>query len=323
MEIEREFVSDLLWQVIEKVANASTLHHVRTTFEGIHDALLCVIMAEIKELDLEVLTTVSEELSENIFQSIARDSFQFASELCLFTSLIYPQVHPRIVRMFKRHLKNPVPPEPTKMKRFFSSVGVKMKKTFIVSESLYSDENCVSESFLESTYPKGTEPVQYGTDKIIRRGTEAERNKMVRLVLWKLISKASYRSVTAYKMRDRVRLHCRLFGILWEEIKDLDFVLFPKMEKKLSADIYQLLSGNEDIVKDRLFHLMTLKNPIVDFKIITCFKRTLAHPRKAHFPQSCLKIAQKHFRNVVCNMFCLNRVHPRSRSPELGRQLNL
>lgn len=316
MEIEREFVSDLLWQVIEKVANAPTLHHVRRTFEGVHDVLLYLIMGEIEELDLEVLTAMSEELSENIFQSIASDSFQFASELHLFTSLTYPQVHRRLVRKFKRHLENPIPPEPTKTKRFFSSVRAKIKKIFFDSESLYSDENCLSDSFSESTDPKGTEPVQDGTDKRIRRGTKAERERMVRLVLWKLIGRASYRSVTTYQLKDRAQLHIRLFGVLWKELKDLDFVIFPKMDKKLSADIYQLLSGNDDIVRERLFYLMTMNDPIVDFKIVTCFKRTLAHPRKAHLRQNCLKIAWKHFRNVVCNMFCLKRVHPCSRSPE-------
>ncbi|XP_043978611.1 uncharacterized protein LOC122834322 isoform X2 [Gambusia affinis] len=282
MEIEREFVSDLLWQVIEKVANASTLHHVRGTFEGVHDALLHLIMGKIKKLDLEVLTAMSEELSENIFQSIARDSFQFASELHLFTSLKYPQVYPRIVRKFKCHLENPIPQEPTKAKRFFSSVRAKIKTTFFDNENLYSEENCLSEGFSESTDPNGTEPVQDGTDKRLSRGTEAERERMVRLVLWKLISKACYRSATAYKMKDRVCIHRRLFTVLWEELKDLDFVFFSNMHKKLSADIYQLLSGNDDVVQ-----LMTMKggthlNPLsVNLKPQSCYG-TISQNLKTH-----------------------------------------
>ncbi|PWA31028.1 hypothetical protein CCH79_00010665 [Gambusia affinis] len=88
-------------------------------------------------------------------------------------------VYPRIVRKFKCHLENPIPQEPTKAKRFFSSVRAKIKTTFFDNENLYSEENCLSEGFSESTDPNGTEPVQDGTDKRLSRGTEAERERMM------------------------------------------------------------------------------------------------------------------------------------------------
>ncbi|XP_008408850.1 uncharacterized protein LOC103465625 isoform X2 [Poecilia reticulata] len=308
--LKRDFLSDLLWQVIEKVADEPTLPLVRETFENAQGKLLRQIMAETGKLDLDILSGMSEELSERIFQSIASDSFHLASELHLFAILFYPVSYPRIVQEFKHHLENPVPQEPTNTKKFLPSVITKLKDTLFDAESLYAEENCLSNNCLKSTYPKGKRLVENDREMGMRHGAD-ERRKMINLVLWKLIRKASYRSTTNYGRKDIISVYERLSGVLWEELKDLDFIIFPDMDRKIGSDIFQLLSGNEDVVKDRLFHLMKMSHPIVDYKLIACFKRTMTHPRKVHLPKSYLKSALK----STCKddnsvMFCHKQVHP-------------
>ncbi|XP_054884078.1 uncharacterized protein LOC129358875 [Poeciliopsis prolifica] len=241
---KKRTVGDLLWKVIEKVADMPTLHHIRETFEVAHIQLLRQIMKETGKLELSLLMEMSDELSERIFQSIARDSFHIASELHLFTILFYPEAYPRIVKEFKYHLENPILPEPTKTERFLSSVRTVLTNALFDTESLYSDENCLGET--RSIAARRRKSL-IGYIELIKHGTEKERRKMVNIVVWKLICKASYRSATPYKLRHTVPVYQRLSVVVWEELQDLDFLIFYKMEKKLSKDIFQLLTGNEDI----------------------------------------------------------------------------
>ncbi|XP_043979946.1 uncharacterized protein LOC122835179 [Gambusia affinis] len=312
--LKRDFLSDLLWQVIEKVADEPTLPLVRETFENAQGKLLCQIMAETGTLDLDILSGMSEVLSERIFQSIASDSFHLASELHLFAILFYPESYPRIVQEFKHHLENPIPQEPTNTKKFLSSVRTKLKDTLFDAEGLYAEENCLSKDGLKSTYPNGKRLVENDREMGMKHGTD-ERRKMINLVLWKLIRKASHRSTSNYSEKDIIPVYERLSGVLWEELKDVDFIIFPEMDRKIGSDIFQLLSGNEDVVRDRLFHLMKMNHPIVDYKLVACFKRTLTHPRKVHLPKSYMRRAlTSTCKDVSSVMFCRKQVHPGLRS---------
>uniref|UniRef100_A0A3B5KRV0 Uncharacterized protein n=1 Tax=Xiphophorus couchianus TaxID=32473 RepID=A0A3B5KRV0_9TELE len=58
------------------------------------------------------------------------------------------------------------------------------------------------------------------------------------------------------------------------------------METKLGQDIFQLLSGNDDVVQELLFKMIKSENPIVIYKLTECFRRTLARPRKIHLKKN-------------------------------------
>ncbi|PWA19934.1 hypothetical protein CCH79_00016616 [Gambusia affinis] len=182
-----------------------------------------------------LLVPVIEKVADEPTLPLVRETFENAQES-----------YPRIVQEFKHHLENPIPQEPTNTKKFLSSVRTKLKDTLFDAEGLYAEENCLSKDGLKSTYPNGKRLVENDREMGMRHGTD-ERRKMINLVLWKLIRKASHRSTSNYSEKDIIPVYERLSGVLWEELKDVDFIIFPEMDRKIGSDIFQLLSGNEDV----------------------------------------------------------------------------
>ncbi|PWA27265.1 hypothetical protein CCH79_00021118, partial [Gambusia affinis] len=244
---KRNFLSQLLWQVIEKTTDGPTLHLAKETFGAQHRRVLLLLLSKTEEINVDVLSEMSEELSERIFQSLARDAFNFASGLSLIALLDYPDGHSVIVKKFKHHLENPVPP-----RKMFTATKRKIREAFFPTEDMYSDENCLKEDYTQADIDP-EEFLRDAKEMRFKRGTEDERKDMVERILWRLIYKSSQRSrYAAYKMNHTNHVHKKLAPKLWEEVKDVDFVFFDDMERKHCRDIFQLICGNDDVVRELL-----------------------------------------------------------------------
>ncbi|XP_021163551.2 uncharacterized protein LOC110366501 [Fundulus heteroclitus] len=244
--LHREFVSDLLWKVIEKVEDESNKQHVRETFRGAHRLLLDKILEKTKTFDLNVVSEIADELSEEIFRSISQGTSN---------KYVDPEVY---YETFSKHMDSDV-----------------------------------------------TRPVKVDTSERKRRGTQKQRKQIIRNIFESLILKAEEHSFLTHSPDKWNHAFSAVFPVVWDEIKDMDFVIFPKMEEKLSSDIFDLLCGNEILLELNLFYLMSKAHPMVVKKIISCFKMTLSHPRKVHFNDAwhirVWKATKKWFRSTSIN----------------------
>ncbi|MEQ2261616.1 hypothetical protein XENORESO_012793 [Xenotaenia resolanae] len=301
----KKFLSDLLWQVIEKVADDSTRQDVRGMFENVHGRLLDLILENTGELDLDNLSEMAEELGETIFQSICFDiflinTFPFSTQLFLFSVLSSPQSYPRIVSKFKRHLENPLL-KPTKEEK---NLGQKIKDAFI---GMGSKKKCLSETSSKPFDPNVRRSVVDGPGVKGRRGTQEERYTIIKTILWNMIYKSIAKATAYYTMDDALPVYNRLFYVIWDEIKDKDFIIFPEMEKRLHSYILQLLCGNNILVINRMFYLMRIDHPIIDNKIVTCFKIALLNPGKVPLAK---KSVWRRIREALSSVvFCHNKVN--------------
>lgn len=292
---KEEFVSELIWQVIEKIDY--TQCYVRSKFNFTHRELLDLILNNTGTLNLDLLTSMSDQLSHAIFKSIVDTDFKHATELLLHEVLSCPKLYPWIVKVFKNHLENPPDKSSKKQSRHYD-FNNRLYKFIFNTEEMFESENCLDcSNQLDPEFIRLTKDMKI---KNLRFGSVDDRQRPIKRIVLKMVQIARTISNSNMDDKDAVILYKKLLPIIWEEVKDIHFPIFPDMHNKLSSDIILLFTGNNSYLERNCLCFLIANKKFFNSKLMSCIKRALVHPRKVHLIQCPLEIVWNKTKDAIC-----------------------